>query len=113
VFGVSTLGVESHYYVMKTKMNALLSLTALLCISGCCCGRGPQAQQAGSPETTHHQNAATKMTSTESDLASQKVQTARKEYQEGRLNSAHKLLQAAIQIEPRNQEAWFYLEAIS
>src|SRR5436190_11218660 len=97
---------------MKTKLNSLLSLTLLLCVGGCCSARGPQAQQAPAPETTNQQNAASKITSTEADLARQRVQTAKKDYREGRLDSAEKLLRSAIQTDPRNQEGWYYLDRV-
>jgi hypothetical protein len=37
---------------------------------------------------------------------------AKEDYYEGRLDSAEKLLRAAIQTDPRNQKAYYYLDLV-
>jgi Tfp pilus assembly protein PilF len=40
------------------------------------------------------------------------VQIARERFEAGNLKAADKILQAALEIEPRNNEAWYYSDLV-
>lgn len=46
------------------------------------------------------------------DLVHRLVQVARARYEAGNLKAADKILQAALEIEPRNNEAWYYSDLV-
>ena len=46
------------------------------------------------------------------DVVHRLVQIARERYEAGNLKAAKKILQAALEIEPRNNEAWYYSDLI-
>ncbi|HZR21699.1 MAG TPA: hypothetical protein VFE51_30735 [Verrucomicrobiae bacterium] len=48
----------------------------------------------------------------DSDLVHRLVQIARERYKAGNLKAADKILQAALEVEPRNNEAWYYSDLV-
>ena len=46
------------------------------------------------------------------DLVHRLVQIARDRYEAGNFEAADKILRAALEIEPRNNEAWYYLSLL-
>ena len=94
---------------MKTVLNALLSLAALLFVSDCSSSRGPQVQRGRASEAIAQQNTASKVLLTKAEQSTRIVQVGKKDYLEGRLDSAKTLLEIAIQTDPRNNEARYWL----
>lgn len=45
---------------------------------------------------------------TDHELVHRLVQIARDKYEAGKIGAADKILRAALEIEPRNNEAWYY-----
>jgi Tfp pilus assembly protein PilF len=95
--------------IMNTRLFSLLNLTVLL--SGCCSSNSPQTQ-GQSPKTMAKQDATSKLLLARTEQSTAMVQQAKKDYQRGKLDSAKTLLEIATQTDPRNNEAWYWLDRV-
>lgn len=107
-FGDST----TNLCTMKPKLCRCWGLTAILLISGCCSSRHDPVRQSQPPQSRIQQSAPLKTTHADADRAKQMVRRGRQYYEEGRLHSAQRAFQTATEIDPRNNEAWYFLDRV-
>jgi Tfp pilus assembly protein PilF len=89
--------------VTKTKAFFVLGCLAILAICGCSSAK-PARLNAAKSLTACGPSAA--------ELGEKMAREGKRQYEEGLLKSAERVLEKAVQIDPTNQKAWYYLHCV-
>ena len=91
---------------MNSKLIAALTIFTFLWTSSVYADPEPPGRSSDNKGTREERRKG------DGDLVHRLVQIARERYEAGNLKAADKILQAALEVEPRNKEAWYYSDLV-
>ena len=97
---------------MKPEQCFYLGLAAVLLAGGCRANRQDRVCRVQPTAATVQQSAPARTTPAEADLAKLLVSRGKLYYKQGKLHSAATLFKTATEIDPRNNEAWYFLDRV-
>ena len=95
-------------YSMSSRLVPILTTLVFFWTSTVYSDPEPKSLGRSSPDKAKQPDSAT----ADHDLVHRLVQIARDKYEVGKLAAADKILKAALEIEPRNNEAWYYSDLL-
>jgi len=95
------------FWLHKRNRNVSLFLAALILLCA-----GTVYSDSNSLADVSTSKAVRRVNKADDELVHRLVQIARDRYETGNLKAADKILQAALEIEPRNNEAWYYKDLL-
>jgi Tfp pilus assembly protein PilF len=96
-------------HIMNLKGFCILWFVVVLGASGCSSPK-PSALRTASAERVRIIVPKTDPASAE--LAEKMVRKGMRQYEDGLLDSAHRTLEKAVRIDPRNNKGWYYLDRV-
>jgi hypothetical protein len=97
---------------MKLKPYHFLAFAMILSGGGCCSGPSGRVQKTQPIQTTIQHPAFPKPTPATAERVKLLVRIGRHYYKEGRLHLAEEALKIASEMDPWNQEAYYFLERV-
>jgi hypothetical protein len=97
---------------MRPRLCGLLGLIAVLLVSGCCSNHQDLVGQGQSIQSRIQQSAPLNVIPTDFERAKEMVRRGRHYFEQGRLLSAERALKTATEIDPQNNEAWYFLDRV-
>ncbi len=98
--------------VMNAKRFGTFSFIVVLVASGCSASRPPTSEVRASVEARDTRMAVPRSDPAAAELAEEMVRSGKREYERGLFDSAQRTFEKAIEVDPRNQKAWYYLHRV-